>query len=53
MALRVVDLDDDLVLYIGADRSGTLLEVCVAGLESDEPRIIHAMHLRPKFYDYL
>jgi hypothetical protein len=30
-----------------------LLEIVVAGIESDDPRIIHADNLRPKFYRYL
>ncbi|MGH9067534.1 MAG: hypothetical protein ACRD0J_08615 [Acidimicrobiales bacterium] len=39
-------------LYIGADRTGRLLEVVV--LDDDgEPVVIHAMALRPKFYDHL
>lgn len=50
---RIVRLGDDRTLYIGADPSGTLLEVVVAGLEGDAPRIIHAMNLRRKFYQYL
>jgi len=43
---------DDRVLVIGADRAGQLLEVVVLDPE-DEPVAIHAMRLRPKFYDYL
>lgn len=52
-ALRVVDLGDGLALYISADQSGTPLEVGVVGVETEHPRIVHAMNLRPKFYDYL
>ena len=52
-ALRIVDLDEALTLIIGADPTGTLLEVIVADLDTDEARIIHAMKLRAKFYDYL
>jgi hypothetical protein len=52
-AIRVVDLDEDTTLYIGADQGGTLLEVVVAETDTDDPRLIHAMNLRPKFYDYL
>lgn len=52
-AIRITDLDEDFTLYIGADQSGTLLEVGLVGVETEEPRIIHAMNLRPKFYDYL
>jgi hypothetical protein len=39
-------------LYIGADRTGRLLEVVV--LDDDgEPVAIHAMALRAKFYEHL
>lgn len=38
------------VLYIGPDRNARLLEVVV--LDEDDVAI-HAMQLRPKFYDYL
>jgi len=41
-------------LVIGADRSGRLLEVVVLDDDpSEEPVVIHAMALRPKFHDYL
>ena len=43
---------DDRDLYIGADRTGRLLEVVV--LDDDgQPVAIHAMTLRPKFYEHL
>ena len=39
-------------LYIGADRTGRLLEVVI--LDDDgQPVAIHAMVLRPKFYEHL
>jgi hypothetical protein len=42
------------VLVIGPDRAGRLLEVVVLDDDPDEePVIIHAMALRPKFRDYL
>lgn len=41
-------------LVIGPDRAGRLLEVVVLDDDPDEePVIIHAMALRPKFRDYL
>jgi len=50
-AIRVID-QGDRDLYIGADRSGRLLEVVV--LDDDgQPVVIHAMVLRRKFYDQL
>lgn len=51
--LRLVRQDDGRVLYIGADTGGRLLEIVVVDVDSDEPAIIHAMPLRPKFYRYL
>lgn len=50
-AIRVLG-QGDRDLYIGADRTGRLLEVVV--LDDDgQPIAIHAMTLRPKFYDHL
>ena len=41
-------------LVIGPDRAGRLLEVVVLDDDpEEEPVIIHAMPLRPKFRDYL
>lgn len=41
-------------LIIGADRAGRLLEVVVLDDDpDDEPVVIHAMPLRPKFHHYL
>ncbi len=49
-AIRVVS-QDDRDLYIGADRSGRLLEVVILGKRT--PVAVHAMVLRRKFYDQL
>ena len=44
----VDDQDDGLVMFVGADTSGSLLEIGV--IESvDGPIIIHAMPARPKY----
>jgi hypothetical protein len=41
-------------LVIGADRTGPLLEIVVLDDDpEDEPIVIHAMLLRPKFYPYM
>jgi hypothetical protein len=41
-------------LVIGGDRSGRLLEVVILDDDpNEEPVVIHAMPLRPKFHDYL
>ncbi|MCS5497472.1 hypothetical protein NY547_09505 [Cnuibacter physcomitrellae] len=48
--MRTVLLDGGLVLLVGADASGRLFEIVVADLEGPDPRVIHAMPLRPAFY---
>lgn len=52
VALRRAWQGFDRVLVIGADRSGRLLELVVLDPD-DDPVVIHAMPLRPKFYDLL
>jgi hypothetical protein len=47
--IRVADLDDDLTMFIGPARDGTLVEVGVAAT-STGPVIVHAMRARPKFF---
>lgn len=42
----------DRVLLIGADHDGRLLEIVVLDPD-DDPVVIHAQPLRPKFYPYL
>lgn len=47
-------LGEGRVLVIGTDRTGRLLEIVVLDDDPDEePVIIHAMTLRPKFHHYL
>ena len=47
----VIDyLDDDLFLYLGPDRTGSLLEVVVIDREDNRPELaIHAMAMRSKY----
>ena len=52
IAFRVVRIETDLVLIIGPDENGQLLEVIVADPD-DDARIIHAMPLRRRFMRYL
>ncbi len=52
IAFRVVRIETDLVLIIGPDENGQLLEVIVADPD-DDARIIHAMPLRQRFMRYL
>jgi hypothetical protein len=46
--IRVEDLEDGLVMLIGPDRTGRLLEVGVA-VGIDGPVIVHAMEARSKY----
>jgi hypothetical protein len=43
-------MDDDLTMLIGRARNGTPLEIGVLDLNGEDPVVIHAMRLRPKFY---
>lgn len=36
-------------LYMGADRTGQLLEIVIVRLFEDDPTVIHAMPAQPKF----
>jgi hypothetical protein len=53
VSMREVDHGDSLLLVIGVDQHAQLLEVVVADPDGDDPRVIHAMPLRPKFLRYL
>ena len=56
-AITVVDLEPDADprrgLAIGPDQAGNLLEVIWLELADDVQLVIHAMALRPTFYDLL
>ena len=52
IAFRVVRIETDLVLIIGPDENGQLLEIIVVDPD-DDARIIHAMPLRRRFMHYL
>jgi hypothetical protein len=52
-AMRRVLLDDDLVMLIGPASDGALLEIGVLDIEGDDPVVIHAQSLRPKFHRFL
>ncbi|HEY3970379.1 MAG TPA: hypothetical protein VGL79_03165 [Solirubrobacteraceae bacterium] len=51
--MRRVPLDHDLVMLIGPATSGALLEIGVLDIEGEDPVVIHADALRPKFYKFL
>ena len=56
-ALTIIDLDPEAdppkVLAIGPDHAGNLLEIIWLELVDDVNLVIHAMPLRPAFYDLL
>ena len=52
-AVRRVVMDEDLTMLIGAASDGALLEIGVLDIDGDDPVVIHAMALRPKFYRFL
>jgi len=52
-AVAILDLDDDIRMYLGPDRSGQLLEVGVADPDTDEARVIHGMALRRNYRRFL
>jgi hypothetical protein len=45
-------LDDDLVMLIGPASDGALLEIGILDIEGDDPVVIHAQPLRPKFHGF-
>ncbi|MGO8955884.1 MAG: hypothetical protein ACLQFR_00705 [Streptosporangiaceae bacterium] len=46
-------MDDDLTMLIGPARDGTPLEIGVLDINGEDPVIIHAMRLRPRFYSFI
>ena len=52
-ASRRVAIDDDLTMFIGPAPDGALLEIGVLDIDGDDPVVIHALQLRPKFYRLL
>ena len=50
---RKIDMDEGLTMLIGPARDGMPLEIGVLGPGGDDPVIIHAMRLRPKFYPFI
>jgi hypothetical protein len=52
-AMRRVLLDDDLVMLIGPGSDGALLEIGILDLDREDPVVIHAQPLRPRFHKFL
>lgn len=46
-------LDNDVTILIGPAQDGALLEVGVLSIDGDDPAIVHAMPMRPKYDPYL
>lgn len=46
-------MDENLTMLIGPACDGTMLEIGVLDIEGDDPVVIHAMPLRPKFHRFL
>lgn len=53
MAVRRVVMDEELKMVIGPGSDGALLEIGVLDIDGDDPVVIHAMALRPKFHRFL
>lgn len=51
--MRRIVMDDDLTMLIGPAADGRLLEIGVLDLDGEDPVVIHAMSLRPKFRRFL
>jgi hypothetical protein len=51
-AMRRVVIGEDLTMLIGPASDGSLLEIGILDIDGDEPVVIHAMALRPKFYRF-
>jgi hypothetical protein len=51
--MRRILLDDDLTMLIGPATDGALLEIGILDMEGDDPIVIHAQPLRPKFHRFL
>lgn len=46
-------MDENLTMLVGPASDGAPLEVGVLDIDGDDPVVIHAMRLRPKFYRFL
>jgi hypothetical protein len=51
--MRRILLDDELAILTGPATDGALLEIGVLDIEGDDPVVIHAQPLRPKFHRFL
>jgi len=52
-ATRRIEMDEDLTMLIGPACDGAPLEIGVLGMGGDDPVVIHAMRLRPRFFPFI
>ncbi len=52
-ATHKIDMDEDLTMLIGPAHDGTPLEIGLLDISGEDPVIIHAIRLRPKFYPFI
>ena len=52
-AIRLFANDDEVTILVGPARDGALLEIGVLDFDGDDPLVVHALPLRPKYYPYL
>lgn len=52
-AVRRIAMAEDLTMLIGPASDGALLEIGVLDIDGDDPVVIHAMGLRPRFHEFL
>jgi len=52
-AMAEHSMPDGMTMLLGPDRAGRFLEVGVLDIDEDDPLIIHAMPMRPKFQRFL
>jgi len=51
--MRLIAMDEDLTMLIGPATDSALLEIGVVDLDGEDPVVIHAMTLRPRFHRFL
>jgi hypothetical protein len=51
--MRQIAMDDDLTMLIGPASDGALLEIGILDINGDDPVVIHAQSLRPRFRRFL
>lgn len=52
-AMRRVVMDEQLTMLIRPASDGAIMEIGVLAIDGDDPVVVHAMALRPKFHRFL